>query len=105
MKEVKVGQVLQLFEQFAPQKYALEGDPIGLQVGSYQKRVKNIMIALDVLENVVEEAIEKKVDLIIAHHPMIFRPVKKIQTDQAQGRIIEKLLKHDIFPCMLPTRI
>lgn len=96
MKEVKVGQIIQLFEQFSPQKYAFEGDPIGLQVGSFQKPVKNIMIALDVLENVVDEAIEKAVDLIIAHHPLIFRPMKKIQTDQSQGRVVEKLLKHDI---------
>ncbi|MBO0995223.1 Nif3-like dinuclear metal center hexameric protein [Bacillus sp. SD088] len=96
MKEVKTGQIIQLFEQFAPKKYAFEGDPIGLQVGSFQKPVKNIMIVLDVLENVVDEAIEKEVDLIIAHHPMIFRPMKNIQTDLAQGRIVAKLLKHDI---------
>ncbi|MCJ7841860.1 Nif3-like dinuclear metal center hexameric protein [Lederbergia sp. NSJ-179] len=96
VKQVNGSQIIQLFEEFSPKKYAFEGDPIGLQVGSFQKSVNNIMIALDVLENVVDEAIEKEVDLIIAHHPMIFRPMKKIQTDQPQGRIVEKLLKHDI---------
>jgi len=54
------------------------------------------MIALDVLEEVVEEAIEKKVDLIIAHHPLIYRPLKNITTDQLPGRMIEKLLKNEI---------
>ena len=54
------------------------------------------MIALDVLEEVVDEAIEKEVDLIIAHHPLIYRPLKNIMTDQLPGRMIEKLLKHDI---------
>lgn len=89
-------EVIQLFEQFSPKHLALEGDKIGLQVGTLNKPIKNVMIALDILENVIEEAINKNVDLIIAHHPPIFRPLKAIQTDTAAGRIIEKCIKHDI---------
>ena len=69
---------------------------IGLQIGRLNKPVHRVMIALDVLEEVVDEAIEKEVDLIIAHHPLIYRPLKNIMTDQMPGRMIEKLLKHDI---------
>ncbi len=54
------------------------------------------MIALDVLENVIDEAIEKNVQLIIAHHPIIYRPLKNLLTDTVQGKMIEKLVKHDI---------
>ena len=43
-----------------------------------------------------DEAIEKQVDLIIAHHPIIFRPLKKIATEEYSGQLIEKLIKHDI---------
>jgi dinuclear metal center YbgI/SA1388 family protein len=89
-------EVIQLFEQFAPKHFAMEGDKIGLQIGTLNKPIHTIMIALDVLEEVVDEAIEKKVDLIIAHHPPIFRPLKHIVTDQAQGRMLEKCIKHDI---------
>ncbi|MCH1624959.1 Nif3-like dinuclear metal center hexameric protein [Ferdinandcohnia quinoae] len=89
-------EVIQLFEQFSPKHLALEGDKIGLQIGTLLKPVKNIMIALDILEDVIEEAITKNVDLIIAHHPPIFRPLKAIQTDTPAGRIIEKCIKHDI---------
>ncbi|MCD7033074.1 Nif3-like dinuclear metal center hexameric protein [Metabacillus sp. GX 13764] len=89
-------EVIQLFEKFSPKKYAVEGDKIGLQIGTLNKRVKNIMIALDVLEEVVDEAIEKQADLIIAHHPPIFRPLKTVQTDQPAGRILEKCIKNDI---------
>lgn len=89
-------EVIQLFERFSPKKYAVEGDKIGLQIGTLNKPVHNIMVALDVLENVVDEAIEKKADLIIAHHPPIFRALKHLQTDQPSGRIIEKCIKHDI---------
>src|SRR4051812_10593772 len=74
----------------------MEGDRIGLQIGRLNKPVHRVMIALDVLEEVVDEAIEKEVDLIIAHHPLIYRPLKNIMTDQMPGRMIEKLLKHDI---------
>ena len=89
-------EVIQLFEQFSPKGLAMEGDKIGLQVGRLNKKVERIMIALDVLENVIDEAIEKNVQLIIAHHPIIYRPLKNLLTDSVQGKIIEKLLKHDI---------
>ncbi|MDN4074787.1 Nif3-like dinuclear metal center hexameric protein [Fictibacillus terranigra] len=80
----------------APKHLAEEGDPIGLQVGNLNKPVKKVMIALDVLEEVVDEAIETGAELIIAHHPMIYRPLKKIDLSMPQGRIIEKLIKNDI---------
>ncbi len=74
----------------------MEGDKIGLQIGRLNKPIENVMITLDVLENVVDEAIEKNVQLIIAHHPPIFRPLQKLVTDTPQGRMLEKLIKHDI---------
>ena len=96
MKKINGHEIIQLFEQFSPKQYAMEGDKIGLQIGRLNKPVHRVMIALDVLEEVVDEAIEKEVDLIIAHHPLIYRPLKNIVTDQLPGRMIEKLLKHDI---------
>ena len=96
MKKVNGHEIIQLFEQFSPKQYAMEGDRIGLQIGRLNKPVYRVMIALDVLEEVVDEAIEKEVDLIIAHHPLIYRPLKNIMTDHLPGRMIEKLIKHDI---------
>ncbi|MBU8879415.1 Nif3-like dinuclear metal center hexameric protein [Bacillus sp. FJAT-29790] len=96
MKRVNGHEIIQLFEQFSPKSYAMDGDKIGLQIGRLNKSVDNVMIALDVLEEVVDEAIEKNVQLIIAHHPPIFRPFQTIVTDSPSGRLIEKLIKHDI---------
>ncbi|GLB58228.1 Nif3-like dinuclear metal center hexameric protein [Cytobacillus sp. NCCP-133] len=96
MKKRNGHEIIQLFEQFSPKGYAMEGDKIGLQIGNLNTPVTNVMIALDVLEEVVDEAIEKNVQLIIAHHPLIYRPLQKISTDTPSGRIIEKLIKHDI---------
>ncbi len=96
MKKANGHEIIQLFEQFSPRVYAMEGDKVGLQIGGLNKPVDKVMIALDVLEEVVDEAIAENVQMIIAHHPLIYRPLQKITTDQASGRIIEKLIKHEI---------
>lgn len=88
--------IVQLFESWAPKSLAMEGDKIGLMVGTLNKPVHKVMIALDVLEEVIDEAIEQKADFILAHHPLIYRPLKNIATDTSYGRIIEKALKHNI---------
>ncbi|ADU29884.1 Nif3-like dinuclear metal center hexameric protein [Evansella cellulosilytica] len=88
--------IIQYFESYSPKSLAVEGDKVGLQIGTLSKPIKKIMVALDVLESVVDEAIEEGVDLIIAHHPIIFRPIKALRTDNAYGRTIEKLIKHNI---------
>jgi dinuclear metal center YbgI/SA1388 family protein len=89
-------EIINLFEKFSPMSLALENDKYGLQIGTLNKLVHNIMVTLDVLESIVDEAIEKKIDLIISHHPPIFRPIKHVRTDTSTGRIIEKCIKHDI---------
>lgn len=96
MKKANGHEIIQLFEQFSPKAYAMEGDPIGLQIGSLNQKVSKVMVALDVLEEVVDEAIDQGVNLIIAHHPPIFRPLKKLDSDTPAGRIYTKLIKHDI---------
>ena len=96
MKTPNGYEVIQLFENFSPKYLAEEGDPIGLQIGDLSKKINKVIVALDVTEEVVEEAIENKVDLIIAHHPLLFRPLKKIVPEQPVGRIVEKLINYDI---------
>lgn len=88
--------VFKLMEKWAPKTLAYEWDPVGMQVGSYKKTVETILVTLDVTEAVVDEAINNNVDLIIAHHPLLFKPIKQLDLDLPQGRIIQKLLQHDI---------
>ncbi|MRH43100.1 Nif3-like dinuclear metal center hexameric protein [Aquibacillus halophilus] len=95
-KTTKVQDIVNIFESWVPKKLAYDWDNVGIQVGSLQQSVKKVMVTLDVLENVVDEAIEQKVDLIIAHHPLLFKSLKQINLDQTSGRIIEKLIKNDI---------
>lgn len=89
-------QIFKSIEKWAPKHLAYEWDPIGLQVGSKTATTKKVMITLDVIEDVVDEAIEQNVDLIIAHHPLLFNPLKIIDVDSIKGRIVQKLIKHQI---------
>lgn len=95
-KHVNGQTIIQHFEAWSPKSYAVEGDKNGLMIGTLNKPIKKIMVALDVLEEVMDEAIAEGVDLIIAHHPLLFRPLKKIDLDTAHGRIVAKAIKHDI---------
>ncbi|MCL7747227.1 Nif3-like dinuclear metal center hexameric protein [Halalkalibacter alkaliphilus] len=88
--------LIQHFESWSPKSLAVEGDKNGLMVGTLNKEIKKVMIALDVLEDIIDEAIDKEVDLIIAHHPLLFRPLKKVDLDTPHGRIVAKAIKHDI---------
>lgn len=96
MKKVNGYEVIQVFEQWSPKQYALEGDPVGVHVGQLNRPVEKVLVTLDINEAVVDEAIEKGANLIIAHHPPIFRPLKSIATDTVQGRMIEKCIKNEL---------
>lgn len=93
---VKVKEIIQKFETFAPKEIAEKNDPIGLQLGSLEKEVSKMMVTLDVRPDVVAEAIEKKVDLIFAHHPALFVPIKKFDLAEPQNAMYAELIKHGI---------
>ncbi len=105
MKEVNGFQVIEWFEQFSPKKYALEGDKIGLQIGTLNKPVHKVMVTLDVLEEVVDEAIALDVDLIIAHHPPIFRSLPNVTDNSTAGKIVTTCIKHDISVYVAHTNL
>ncbi|HEX6593246.1 MAG TPA: Nif3-like dinuclear metal center hexameric protein [Bacillota bacterium] len=88
--------VFEQLEKWAPLYLAYDWDNVGLQIGSFHHPVKKIMITLDVVEDVVEEAIEREVNLIIAHHPLFFKPVHQLNLDEPKGRLVQKLMKHNI---------
>ncbi|GAA0362731.1 Nif3-like dinuclear metal center hexameric protein [Bacillus horti] len=88
--------IIQWFEQFSPKHLAEDWDKVGLQIGTLQKEISRVLVTLDITPEVVDEAIAKKAELIIAHHPVIFQSLKHLRTDLPQGKIYEKLIKQDI---------
>ncbi|MCS7463451.1 Nif3-like dinuclear metal center hexameric protein [Paenibacillus doosanensis] len=97
--------VIQLMEELAPKHYAVPDDKIGLQLGTLNKEITGVLIALDVTDEVVEEAIRLQANLIIAHHAIIFRPLAHLQTDSPAGRLYEKLIKNDIAVYIAHTNL
>lgn len=90
---VKCQEIMQVMERIAPRRLAEEWDNPGLLVGSPADDVRKILVALDVREETIEQAIEDGCDLIVAHHPLIFRAIKAVRTDDATGRKIARLIK------------
>ncbi|MGM0139507.1 YbgI/family dinuclear metal center protein [Enterococcus sp. DIV0755b] len=84
------------FEAYCPLWLAEEGDPVGLHIGTLNKPIKRVMMTLDVRPEVVKEAIDKKIDLIVAKHPPIFRPIKRLTETDPQTKMYLDLVKHDI---------
>lgn len=93
---IKGYKLIQAMEEYAPPHLAVENDPIGLQVGDPEAEVKKVLVTLDVTEAVIDEAIQLGANWIVAHHAVIFRPLKKLRTDTLAGRLLKKCLAHDI---------
>ena len=90
-------EIFKYIENWAPKEIAWKNDNVGLQVGSGKREVKNIILCLELNMKVVEQAIKKKCNLIISHHPLIFHPLKKIDlVRDKNSMLIEKLIKNDI---------
>lgn len=91
-----VKEIGEIMDEIAPQDWAEEWDNVGLLLGNNQSQVKKLMVVLDVSPQVVEEAIKRKVDMIIAHHPLIFSPIKRVIQDDIEGQLISTLIYHRI---------
>jgi dinuclear metal center YbgI/SA1388 family protein len=83
-------------EELAPLQYAEGFDNVGLLVGNYNTELTGVLVTLDTLENIVDEAITKKCNLIVSFHPIIFSGLKKINGNNYIERVILKAIKNDI---------
>ena len=88
--------VAQVIEKIAPKSWAEDWDNVGLLVGSGSTPVKRILITLDGTLEVVEEAKAYGAQLIVAHHPIIFRPLKNLRVDNVAAQVPLRLLQHQI---------
>lgn len=91
-----VKEVTNIIEELAPLAYAESFDNVGLLVGDSKMEVTGILVTLDTLENVVDEAISKKHNLIVSFHPIIFSGLKKLTGANYVERTVLKAIKHNI---------
>jgi dinuclear metal center YbgI/SA1388 family protein len=96
MGTVKCQTVAGILDELAPRRLAEGWDNVGLLVGDGRQIINKVMVCLDVPEWVVSEAVDRDVDMIISHHPMIFNGIKRVNSETATGRKLLSLIKNNI---------
>lgn len=93
---VKCQVIMDAMDKLAPRQLAEDWDNVGLLVGSPQQEIEKIVVALDVTVEAVELAIRQQANMIVAHHPLIFKAIKQLRTDLPLGNLLARLIKNDI---------
>ncbi|MGL5767022.1 MAG: Nif3-like dinuclear metal center hexameric protein [Sarcina sp.] len=93
---MKLNRFIEIMERIAPPHLKEDFDNVGLMVGDREVEVKKVLLALDCTDAVIDEAKEHGAELILTHHPLIFKKPSSITTDTLQGKKIIKLIKNDL---------
>ncbi|RVT77536.1 Nif3-like dinuclear metal center hexameric protein [Flavobacterium sufflavum] len=93
---MKIKEILSVLEEMAPLAYAEDFDNVGLLVGDQNAEATGALVCHDALENVIDEAIAKKCNLVVCFHPILFSGLKKITGKNYVERAIIKAIKNDI---------
>ena len=102
---MKIKQVLSALERFAPLPLQESWDNAGLQLGLTEVEVSGALLCLDVNEQIVDEAVAKGCNLIVSHHPLLFRGLKQISGADYVQRSVIKAIKHDIVIVSMHTNM
>ncbi|MBR6436414.1 MAG: Nif3-like dinuclear metal center hexameric protein, partial [Thermoguttaceae bacterium] len=94
---MNVAQLIESFlEPFAPLKLAEDWDNVGLLLGRRSKTLKRVMTCLTVTPESAQEAVDKHVDLIVSHHPILFHAVKRLTDETPEGAALLNLIEHNV---------
>ena len=93
---MKIYQITEILESWAPLHYAEDFDNVGLLVGSPNYGVDGILVTHDCLEEVVDEAIERNCNLIVCFHPILFKGLKRFAGNSHVVRAVRKAIKNDV---------
>ncbi len=102
---ISLSKLIKEFEEKFPRELAEEWDNVGLLVGDIRKKINKVMLCLDITREAVDFAVKEKVDLIISHHPFIFKGQKKILSDNVIGSKIIDVIKNDIVVYSAHTNV
>lgn len=102
---VKLSEITNFLETIYPLYLQESWDNSGLLIGHYENEIKKALVTLDVTKEVLEEAISKNCELIISHHPVIFKEIKSITGKNATERIVENAIKNNISVYTIHTNL
>ncbi len=93
---MKVNNIIEYIENFAPVYLKESWDNVGLLVGDRNSNVRTVVISMDLTDYAIDYAIKKKANMIITHHPIIYTPINNVNSDTVVGRKVLKCIKNDI---------
>ena len=102
---MKIKEVLSALEQFAPLPLQESWDNAGLQVGLTEAEVSGALLCLDVTEKVIDEAVSKGCNLVVSHHPLLFRGLKTISDLTDVQRTVRKAIQQDVCVVSMHTNL
>jgi dinuclear metal center YbgI/SA1388 family protein len=102
---VKIKEVIAALEQFAPLPLQEDYDNAGLQLGLTEAEVSGALLCLDVTEETVAEAVEKGCNLVVSHHPLLFRGLKQIVDADSVQRTVKMAIKNDVTIVSMHTNL
>lgn len=102
---MKIKEIIAFLEDFAPPHLQESYDNSGLICGSPETVVNSALIALDLTDEVMQEAIDKGINLIITHHPILFKPTKRLNDGHFTGRLLIKAIRNDIAIYAIHTNL
>jgi dinuclear metal center YbgI/SA1388 family protein len=100
-----VQQIVESIDTLAPWDLAEAWDHVGLQIGSPNREVQRVLVAVDLNSEVLKEGLKQKVDGFVVHHPLLFKPVFKLDPEVATGYYLSSLIKNDLFLIAAHTNI
>ncbi|KIR01962.1 UPF0135 protein Bsu YqfO [Lachnospiraceae bacterium TWA4] len=93
---MKAYELINYLEKLIPPTCASDWDNVGLLAGRYNKEVNKVYVALDATDEVIVDAVRRGCDFLLTHHPLIFKPIKRITEDDFIGRRLLTLIGNDI---------
>ena len=102
---MKVNDAIKILNDWAPEETAQEWDNVGLLIGSESDDLSGILVALDITEMVVKEAVKTDSNLVVTHHPIIFDPLFKLKSNEYPASVIINIIKNDISVYSMHTNL
>ena len=102
---VIINDIYTFLNEIAPVRYQMDFDNAGFLVGDGGAAVKKALLALDITDDVIAEAVELRAQLIVSHHPLIFTPLRHATTDDLAGRKVLAMARHGISAICMHTNL
>ena len=93
---MRCSEIINILEELAPHRMACEWDNPGLLAGRKEKKVKKLLLCVDADDEAVALAVRQGADMIVSHHPLIFRSIKRVTDEDFIGRRLVEMIQSDL---------